>query len=75
MLNQLLPARMKEDPDSTAETIFCECSINILNIGEQFVIKVFACAQNTMSYIYSGPCDLRPPILPTKYGLIMKVVL
>ncbi len=24
---------------------------------------------------FSGPCDLRPPILPTKYGLILEVVL
>ncbi len=25
--------------------------------------------------VYSGPCDLRPPIQPTKYGLKLKVVL
>ncbi len=24
---------------------------------------------------YSGPCDLRPPIKPAKYGLKLKVVL
>ncbi len=25
--------------------------------------------------LYSGPCDLRPPIQPAKYGLKSKVVL
>ncbi len=25
--------------------------------------------------LYSGPCDLRPPIQPAKYGLKLKVVL
>ena len=25
--------------------------------------------------IYSGPCDLRPPIQPAKYGLNLKMVL
>ncbi len=24
---------------------------------------------------YSGPCDLKPPIQPAKYGLKLKVVL
>ncbi len=26
-------------------------------------------------YSYSGPCDLRPPIQPAKYGLKLKGVL
>ncbi len=26
-------------------------------------------------YIYSGPCNLRPPIQPAKYGLKLKMVL
>ncbi len=26
-------------------------------------------------YTYSGPCNLRPPIQPAKYGLKLKVVL
>ncbi len=26
-------------------------------------------------YNYSGPCNLRPPIQPAKYGLKLKVVL
>ena len=28
-----------------------------------------------MECTYSGPCDLRPPIQPAKYGLKLKVVL
>ncbi len=32
-------------------------------------------AQNKSQIQYSGPCDLRPPIQPAKYGLKMKVVL
>ncbi len=31
--------------------------------------------ENDISSIYSGPCDLRPPIHPAKYGLKLKVVL
>ncbi len=26
-------------------------------------------------YVYSGPCNLRPPIQPAKYGLKLKMVL
>ncbi len=31
--------------------------------------------QPHVNYMYSGPCILRPPILPVKYGLKLKVVL
>ncbi len=31
--------------------------------------------QKTEQFIYSGPCILRPPIQPEKYGLKLKMVL
>ncbi len=39
------------------------------------IFQKFCKESQVLFFIYSGPCDLRPPIQPAKYGLKFKVVL
>ncbi len=44
--------------------------------GVTYILQQYStCSENHTRAQYSGPCDLRPPIQPAKYGLKLKVVL
>ncbi len=50
----------------------------VYNDSYMSLFKSVLCIQEVISTIptvYSGPCDLRLPIQPAKYGLKLKVVL